>query len=87
MLSSTHEDMQRIQAVEKLDEWCDDNIEWLQESFGKDNFVSVVLHMDEKTPHIHATVVPIVTGDRRKICEKKKTEAQGQEQPGKRKYR
>jgi hypothetical protein len=29
--------------------------------------VSAVLHRDEKTPHIHATVVPIVTGERRKV--------------------
>jgi hypothetical protein len=28
--------------------------------------ISSVLHLDEKTPHIHATVVPIVTGERRK---------------------
>ncbi len=28
--------------------------------------MSAVLHMDETTPHIHATVVPIVTGERRK---------------------
>ena len=27
--------------------------------------------MDEKTPHIHATVVPIVTGERRKAKQKK----------------
>lgn len=87
MLSGTHEDMQRIQAAGKLDEWCDDNIKWLQDTFGRDNLVSAVLHMDEKTPHIHATVVPIVTGERRKIREKKKTEAQEQEQPGKGKYR
>lgn len=26
--------------------------------------MSYVLHMDEKTPHLHATVVPIVTGER-----------------------
>jgi hypothetical protein len=67
MLSGTPEDMQRIQNTGKLDEWCKDNIEWLQETFGKDNLVSAVLHMDEKTPHIHATVVPIVTGERRKV--------------------
>lgn len=69
MLSGTPEDMQRIQAQGKLDEWCKDNIELLQETFGKDNVVSAVLHMDEKTPHIHATVVPIVTGERRKVKE------------------
>lgn len=86
MLSGTHEDMQRMQAAGKLDEWCDDNIKWLQDTFGKENVVSAVLHMDEKTPHIHATVVPIVTGERKKVREKKKTETE-QEQAGKRKYR
>lgn len=86
MLSGTHEDMQRIQAEGKFDEWCNDNVKWLQDTFGKDNLVSAVLHMDEKTPHIHATVVPIVTGERRKVREKKKNEVE-QEQPGKRKYR
>ncbi|MDR0681909.1 MAG: plasmid recombination protein, partial [Dysgonamonadaceae bacterium] len=79
MLSGTHEDMKRIQAAGKLDEWCDDNMEWLQDTFGKENVVSAVLHMDEKTPHIHATVVPIVQGGRRK--------AKTEENNGKKKYR
>jgi len=35
--------------------------------------------LDEKTPHIHATVIPIVTGERRK--------AEQEEQNGKKKYR
>lgn len=76
MLSGTHEDTQRVQAAGKLDEWCYGNLKWLQDTFGKDNVVSAVLHMNEKTPHIHATVVPIVSGERRKIREKKKTESQ-----------
>lgn len=38
----------------------------MQETFGTENLVSAVLHLDEKTPHIHATVVPIVTTSRRK---------------------
>ena len=72
MLSGTPEDMQRIQSEGKLNEWCRDNIKWLQDTFGKDNVVSAVLHLDEKTPHIHAAVVAIVTGERRKEREKKK---------------
>ncbi len=79
MLSGTPEDMQRIQLTGKLDEWCRDNIEWLQDTFGKENVVSAVLHLDEKTPHIHATVVPIVSGERRK--------AKQEESNGKKKYR
>ena len=64
VLSGTHEDMIRVQDEGRLDEWCDDNLQWLQRMFGKENTVSAVLHMDEHTPHIHATVVPIVTGKR-----------------------
>lgn len=79
MLSGTHEDMMKIQESGRIDEWCNDNLQWLYKNFGRENTVSVVLHMDELTPHIHATVVPIVTGERRKA---KKEQAEG-----KRKYR
>lgn len=74
VLSGTHEDMARAQDEGRLDEWCDDNLQWLYRTFGRENTVSAVLHMDEHTPHIHATVVPIVTGERRKS---KKKQAEG----------
>ena len=48
----------------RLDSWIDANLKWLRDTFGEDNLVSCVLHMDEKTPHLHATVVPIVTVER-----------------------
>ena len=70
VLSGTHEDMIKVQEEGRLDEWCDDNLQWLYRTFGKENTVSAVLHMDEHTPHIHATVVPIVTGERRKARKK-----------------
>lgn len=79
VLSGTHEDMMKIQEEGKLDEWCDDNLQWLHRTFGKENTVSAVLHMDEHTPHIHATVVPIVTEKRRKANKK--------QEDGKRLYR
>lgn len=74
MLSGTHEDMMKIQQDGRIGEWCDDSIQWLHKTFGKENTVSAVLHMDETTPHIHATIVPIVTGERRKT---KKKQAEG----------
>jgi hypothetical protein len=80
MLSGTHEDMMKIQQDGRIDEWCDDSMQWLHKTFGKENTVSAVLHMDETTPHIHATIVPIVMGERRKAKQKKQTE-------GKRTYR
>ncbi len=52
-------------------------------TFGKENVVSAVLHLDEKTPHIHATVVPIVRGERRKA----KLERERNTAGGKRTYR
>ena len=70
VLSGTHEDMVRVQDEGRLGEWCDDSLRWLHRTFGKENTVSAVLHMDEHTPHIHATVVPIVTGERRKARRK-----------------
>lgn len=66
MLSGTHETMKAIEKNKQLDNWSKDNLDWLKETFGEENLVSAVLHMDEKTPHIHATIVPIVTGERRK---------------------
>ena len=55
VLSGTHEDMERVQDDGKLGEWCDDNLQWLHRTFGKENTVSAVLHMDEHTPHILLT--------------------------------
>lgn len=75
VLSGTHEDMMNIAANGQLDDWCNDSLKWLQNTFGKENVVSVVLHMDEHTPHLHASIVPIVTGERRKA--KNKTAEEG----------
>ena len=89
--------MQRIVAEGRLDQWCDDNVKWLQDTLMKDNLVSAVLHMDEKTPHIHATVVPIVIGERRKARPQKedgkpdgalaREKKPVPDTPGKKKYR
>jgi hypothetical protein len=66
LLTGTHEDMVQIEKEGRLDEWCQDNIDWLQKTYGIDNVVSVVLHMDESTPHLHATVIPIVETERKR---------------------
>lgn len=73
LLSGTHEDLIQIEKEGRLNDWCKDNVKWLNDTFGEKNVVSAVLHMDEKTPHIHATVVPIVTGERRKAKQENKT--------------
>ena len=65
-VSATHEDMERIQREGRLDEWCADNLRYFADTFGKENNVAAHLHMDEKTPHMHVTLVPIVKGERKR---------------------
>ena len=79
LLTGSPDDMKRIEQGGNLDKWCNDNLDWLYKTYGAKNIVSAVLHLDETTPHIHATMIPIVTGERRKT----KTE----QAKAKRKYR
>ena len=65
-VSATPEDMERIQREGRLDEWCADNLRYFADTFGKENIVAAHLHMDEKTPHMHVTLVPIVMGERKR---------------------
>ncbi len=79
LLTGSPDDMKRIEQAGKLDDWCRDNLDWLKKTYGAENIVSAVLHLDETTPHIHATMIPIVTGERRK--------AKAEQTTGKKKYR
>lgn len=47
---------------EGLDKWVNESMDWAGKTWGKENIVTAVLHRDEKTPHIHLIVVPIVQG-------------------------
>lgn len=44
---------------EKYQEWLDSSVKYLEKTFGKENIISIVVHLDEETPHIHALTVPI----------------------------
>ena len=78
LLTGSNKDMKQMEAEGRIEDWCNDSLKWIRETYGEQNLVSAVLHMDEKTPHIHATVIPIVTGERRKAGQ--------EEQNGKKKY-
>jgi|GEM_PF-506587 len=80
MISGSPEDMKRIESEGKLDDWCRDNMDYLKKTFGEENLVAATLHMDETTPHIHASIVPIVRGERRQKKPKKKPEEDNQAQ-------
>lgn len=41
-----------------LETFVDTTLEWLRERFGQ-NLVSAILHLDESSPHMHITIVPL----------------------------
>lgn len=86
-LSGSNEDMKRIGKEGKLDDWANDSLKWLQDTFGKDNVVSAVLHRDETTSHVHAALIPIVTGERRKAAKERADKSQTERKPIGRKAR
>lgn len=45
--------------TKRASKWLADSIGFLRETWG-DGFAYATLHLDEKTPHIHAVVVPLV---------------------------
>lgn len=50
----------------RLADWSADQLRYLRDRYGADNVVNALLHLDEKTPHIHAIVAPLVyKADRR----------------------
>ena len=52
----------------RMDEWVETTKEWVLKNFGQENVKSIVLHMDEATPHIHALFIPMyenAKGDRK----------------------
>lgn len=75
--TSDEETMKRLEAEGKLDEWIEATLDWFRKEFGEENVVSAVLHMDETTPHLHVTVVPITTEEARVRKEKPKFDENG----------
>lgn len=66
LLSSDGEALRRLADEGRLNEWAEASVGWAKETFGAANVVGAHLHMDEQTPHLHVTVVPIVTTERKR---------------------
>lgn len=66
LLSSDGDALRRLADEGRLNDWAESSVRWAKETFGEENVVGAHLHMDEQTPHLHVTVVPIVTTERKK---------------------
>lgn len=65
ILTGSHEDMKVIfQNKTKAEEWVKENYKFIAKEFGQENMVRFTLHLDEKTPHIHAVTVPLTPDGR-----------------------
>lgn len=78
-LSASPEAMAEIIAQGRLIDWCRESVKWAQREHGKENIVSAVLHMDEETPHLHVSLVPVVQGESKKQATTKKRLAKDKE--------
>lgn len=93
VLTGSHEEMKAIfKSSEKANAWVRANYDFVCKEFGKENIVRFTLHLDEKTPHIHAVVVPLTDdgrlsakerfGNRNDLSDRQTRYADGMEQFG-----
>lgn len=66
LLSSDGDALRRLADEGRLNDWAESSVRWAKDTFGEENVVGAHLHMDEQAPHLHVTVVPIVTTERKK---------------------
>lgn len=63
--TGSHERMKEIFEDKDLAlKWVKANGEFLKDEYGIENVVRMTLHLDEKTPHLHAVVIPLTSDGR-----------------------
>ena len=53
-------DNSQVTRQKPIEEWAKDVYAFVAHRFGEENIVAFVAHLDETTPHIHCTLLPIV---------------------------
>lgn len=53
-------DNSHIHRNEDIEKWALDMYNYIAKKYGEENIVAFVVHLDEKNPHIHCTLVPVV---------------------------
>ncbi|WP_181309070.1 MobV family relaxase [Rufibacter sp. XAAS-G3-1] len=65
VLTGSHEDMVKLASEPaRFKQWQQTNFDFVAREFGEANIMRFTLHLDEKTPHIHAVVVPLTEDGR-----------------------
>ena len=50
---------QGLERRPEIEQWARDMYDVLSGKFGEENILSFIVHLDERTPHIHADLVPV----------------------------
>lgn len=52
-------DNSHLRRCREVEDWAMDSYKWCCEQFGKENVIGFQVHLDEKSPHCHALVIPV----------------------------
>lgn len=52
-------DNSSVTRCKDIEEWAKDVYKFMANRFGEDNIISFYVHLDEKNPHCHCTLVPV----------------------------
>ena len=52
-------DNSRLRRRPEIERWAKDMYDVMAGKFGEDNILSFIVHLDERTPHIHADIIPM----------------------------
>ena len=52
-------DNSHLQRKEDIEKWAVDMCNWAAKKYGEENVLAFVVHLDEKNPHVHCTVIPV----------------------------
>lgn len=52
-------DNRHITRQPEIEIWAQDMYNYVAKKFGEENIIAFVVHLDEKNPHIHCTLVPV----------------------------
>jgi len=58
------------EQAQRLTEWIAAQVKWAKERYESYRIASMVLHTDEKTPHIHLVVLPLEVKSDKRYCDK-----------------
>lgn len=52
-------DNSHLYRCREVEDWAMDSYKWCCDQFGKENVIGFQVHLDEKSPHCHALVIPV----------------------------